>query len=87
MKPVALVAHPILNSSLSNCIVLDPFGGSGSTLIACDQTQRICHTIELDEKFCDVIVERFISGAQSSDDVYLIRDGKECRYSDLPENK
>ena len=87
MKPVALVAHPILNSSLSNCIVLDPFGGSGSTLIACDQTQRICHTIELDEKFCDVIVERFISGAQYSDDVYLLRDGKEYRYSDLPENK
>jgi len=87
MKPVALVAHPILNSSLSNCIVLDPFGGSGSTLIACDQTQRICHTIELDEKFCDVIVERFISGAQTSDDVYLLRDGKEYRYSDLPENK
>jgi len=87
MKPVALVAHPILNSSLSNCIVLDPFGGSGSTLIACDQTQRICHTIELDEKFCDVIVERYISGAQTSDDVYLLRDGKEYRYSDLPENK
>lgn len=87
MKPVALVAHPILNSSLSNCIVLDPFGGSGSTLIACDQTNRICHTIELDEKFCDVIVERFISGAQTSDDVYLLRDGKEYRYSDLPENK
>ena len=86
MKPVALVAHPILNSSLSNCIVLDPFGGSGSTLIACDQTQRICHTIELDEKFCDVIVERYISGIQTSDDVYLLRDGKEYRYSDLPEN-
>ena len=87
MKPVALVAHPILNSSLSNCVVLDPFGGSGSTLIACDQTQRICHTIELDEKFCDVIVERFISNVESADDVYLIRDGKEYRYSDLPENK
>ena len=87
MKPVALVAHPILNSSLSNCIILDPFGGSGSTLIACDQTQRICYTIELDEKFCDVIVERYISGAQTSDDVYLLRDGKEYCYSDLPENK
>jgi len=41
MKPVALVAYPILNSSLTNCIVLDPFGGSGSTLIACEQTDRI----------------------------------------------
>ena len=45
---------------MSNCIVLDPFGGSGSTLIACEQTNRICHTIELDEKFCDVIVKRYI---------------------------
>jgi DNA modification methylase len=59
MKPVTLVAYPILNSSLSNCIVLDPFGGSGSTLIACEQTNRICHMIELDEKFCDVIVKRY----------------------------
>jgi DNA modification methylase len=59
MKPVTLVAYPILNSSLTNCIVLDPFGGSGSTLIACEQTNRICHMIELDEKFCDVIVKRF----------------------------
>ena len=56
MKPVALVAYPIMNSSLTNCIVLDPFGGSGSTLIACEQTERICYTIGLDEKFCDVIV-------------------------------
>jgi DNA modification methylase len=87
MKPVALVAHPILNSSLTNCIVLDPFGGSGSTLIACDQTDRICYTAELDEKFCDVIVERYISAAQTSDEVYLIRDGKKYRHKDLPEEK
>lgn len=59
MKPVTLVAYPILNSSLSNCIVLDPFGGSGSTLIACEQADRVCYMIELDEKFCDVIVKRY----------------------------
>jgi DNA modification methylase len=52
MKPVPLLAYPILNSSMSNAIVLDPFGGSGSTLIACEQTERVCHIIELDEKFC-----------------------------------
>ncbi len=45
---------------MSNAIVLDPFGGSGSTLIACEQTDRICRTIELDEKFCDVIGKRYI---------------------------
>lgn len=85
MKPVALVAYPILNSSLSNCIVLDPFGGSGSTLIACEQTDRICYTIELDEKYCDVIVKRYIEQVGSSDGVYLLRDNSEIRYGDLPE--
>lgn len=85
MKPVALVAYPILNSSLTNCIVLDPFGGSGSTLIACEQTDRICYTIELDEKYCDVIVKRFIEQVGRTDGVFLLRDGFEIRYSDLPE--
>ncbi len=87
MKPVVLVAYPILNSSLSNCIVLDPFGGSGSTLIACEQTERICYTIELDETYCDVIVKRYIEQAGSADGVVLIRDGSECRYCDLPERE
>jgi len=85
MKPVALVAYPILNSSLSNCIVLDPFGGSGSTLIACEQTDRICYTIELDEKYCDVIVKRYIEQVGNSDGVFLLRDNSEIRYGDLPD--
>ena len=59
MKPVALMAYPIQNSCMSNCIVLDPFLGSGSTLIACEETGRICYGVELDEKFCDVIVKRW----------------------------
>ena len=87
MKPIALVSHPILNSSLSNCIVLDPFGGSGSTLIACEQMQRICYTIELDEKFCDVIVKRYIEHIGNSDSVFLIRDGTKQMYKDLPETQ
>jgi len=85
MKPVALVAYPILNSSLTNCIVLDPFGGSGSTLIACDQTERICYTIELDEKYCDVIVKRYIEQAGNAEGVFLLRDGTEYKYCDLQE--
>lgn len=84
MKPVALVAYPILNSSLTNCIVLDPFGGSGSTLIACEQTDRICLTIELDEKYCDVIVKRYIEQVNSSEDVFLIRDSIRYSYKDVP---
>ncbi len=74
MKPVELCAYPIMNSSLTNSLVLDPFGGSGSTLIACEQTNRTCFMVELDEKFCDVIVNRYIEQAGSSENVVCIRD-------------
>ena len=83
MKPVPLVAYPILNSSMTGCIVLDPFGGSGSTLIACEQTGRICCTAELDEKFCDVIVKRYIEQTRSSESVYLMRDGMKIPYDEV----
>ena len=86
MKPVNLIAYPIRNSSMSSCIVLDPFGGSGSTLIACEQMGRICHTIELDEKYADVIVSRFIEQVGSEEGVKLIRGGKEYSYSDAVVN-
>ena len=59
MKPIALISYPIKNSSMSNCIVLDPFGGSGSTLIACEQMGRNCYTMELDPKYVDVIIDRW----------------------------
>lgn len=85
MKPVALVAYPIQNSSMSNCIVLDPFGGSGSTLIASEQTNRICYTIELDEKYADVIVKRFIEYVGNPESVFLLRDGMKYHYNHLPE--
>ena len=83
MKPVALMAYPIQNSCMSNCIVLDPFLGSGSTLIACEQTNRICYGIELDEKFVDVIVRRFIEQSGSDDKVFVIRDGEKISYKDI----
>lgn len=84
MKPVPLIAYPILNSSMTGCIVLDPFGGSGSTLIACEQTDRVCYTVELDEKFCDVIVKRYIEQVGGSQNVILIRDGAKTAYMDVP---
>lgn len=59
MKPLELCRKAILNSSLADQIVLDPFGGSGSTLIACEQTLRQCRMIELDPRYCDVIVGRW----------------------------
>lgn len=83
MKPIPLIAYPIKNSSMSNYIILDPFGGSGSTLIACEQLGRICHTIELDEKYCDVIVKRYIEQVGSADTVSVIRDGRTIRFEDL----
>lgn len=83
MKPIPLIAYPIMNSSMSNCIVLDPFGGSGSTLIACEQTNRICFMAEVDEKFCDVIVKRFIEQVGSSEKVSVIRDGLTYSYDEV----
>lgn len=83
MKPIPLIAYPIMNSSMSNCIVLDLFGGSGSTLIACEQTNRVCRMVELDEKFCDVIVKRYIEQVGSSEHVAVQRDGLTYRYEEV----
>ena len=82
MKPIPLLAYPIGNSSMANSVVLDPFGGSGSTLIACEQTERICRTIELDEKFCDVIVNRYIEQVGSADGVTVLREGRNLKYEE-----
>ena len=81
MKPVALCAYPIKNSSAPNGIVLDPFGGSGSTLIACEQLDRTCYMAELDEKYVDVIVKRYIETA-GEDGVFLLRAGQKTSYKD-----
>lgn len=82
MKPVGLVAYPIKNSSMSNCIVLDPFGGSGSTLMACEQTNRICYTIELDEKYADVIVNRYME-QKGAKGVFVLRNGSKLGYEEF----
>lgn len=83
MKPIPLLAYPIMNSTMSNCTVLDPFGGSGSTLIACEQTNRICYMMELDPKYCDVIVNRYIKQVDSDQEVSVERDGHTIPYSNL----
>lgn len=83
MKPIPLLAYPIQNSSMSNTLILDPFGGSGSTLIACEQTDRSCYTIELDEKYCDVIVKRYIEQVGSADGVSVERDGSTYTFAEL----
>ena len=69
--------------SMANTLVLDPFGGSGSTLIACEQTDRDCCTVELEEKFCDVIVKRYIELVGTAAPVTLLLDGVEKKYTEL----
>jgi len=83
MKPVALVAKAILNSSRSGDTALDLFGGSGTTLIAAEQTERVCFMMELDAKYCDVIVKRYTEQAGGADRVFLLRDGAETAYADV----
>ncbi len=82
-KPLDLLAYPISNSSQENAIVLDTFGGSGSTLMACEQTNRICRTMELDEKYASVILRRYVEFTKRPEDVYVTRDGEKLFFSDL----
>ena len=82
-KPLDLLAYPIGNSSQENAIVIDTFGGSGSTLMTCEQTNRICHTMELDEKYASVILRRYVEDTNDAENVYVIRNGEKLMYSDL----
>jgi DNA modification methylase len=88
MKPLELVGKAISNSSRRHEIILDLFGGSGSTMIAADQLDRKAYLMELDEKFIDVIVKRYIKHKESDENCYLIRNGKRSPFShfDIFEN-
>ena len=81
-KPVELCAKYIQLYGKKN--ILDLFGGSGSTLIACEQLDRTCYMMELDPKYCDVILQRYINLTGTSEDVYRLNaDGTKTKYSDL----
>lgn len=82
-KPLDLLSYPLGNSSQENAIVIDTFGGSGSTLMACEKTNRICYTMELDEKYASVILRRYVEDTGNSDGVYVIRNGEHIPYADL----
>lgn len=83
-KPLDLLAYPIRNSSQANGIVLDTFGGSGSTLIACEQTDRICYMLELDEKYASVILRRYAElKGDGGADIICERGGQTLAYADL----
>ena len=82
-KPLDLLGYPICNSSQENAIVLDTFGGSGSTLMACEQLNRICHMMELDEKYASVILRRYVEDTGDKENVYVIRGDEQIPYSAL----
>jgi len=82
-KPLDLLSYPLGNSSQENAIVIDTFGGSGSTLMACEKTNRICYTMELDEKYASVILRRYVEDTGNADDVYVIRNGERIPYAEL----
>lgn len=82
-KPLDLLSYPLQNSSQENAIVIDTFGGSGSTLMACELTNRICYTMELDEKYASVILRRYVDNGGNPDYVYCIRNGIQVNYSDV----
>ena len=82
-KPLDLLAYPISNSSQENSIVIDTFGGSGSTMMACEQTGRECRMMELDPKYASVILRRYVEDFGNADQVYVERDGVRTGYADL----
>ncbi len=82
-KPLDLLSYPIQNSTQENAVVLDTFGGSGSTLMACELTNRICYTMELDEKYASVILRRYVDDTGCPDDVFVERNGERIPYASL----
>ena len=82
-KPLDLLAYPMGNSSRENAIIIDTFGGSGSTLMTCEKTNRICYTMELDEKYASVILRRYVEDTGDAENVFVIRNGEKLAYSDL----
>ena len=82
-KPLDLLGYPIQNSSQENSVVIDTFGGSGSTLMACEQLNRICYMMELDPKYASVILRRYVEDTGDEENVYVIRNGEKLLYSAL----
>ena len=79
-KPLKVVEF-CLDYAGEGKVVLDLFGGSGSTLIACEQLNRKCYMCELDPHYCSVILQRYINFKGSDEDVFLLKDGKKIPYS------
>ena len=83
MKPIELVIKSLEHSTLKTDKVLDLFGGSGTTMIACEWIDRICYMMELDKKYVDVIVKRYIAFKESDEGVFLLRNDKKYTYDEI----
>ncbi len=82
-KPLDLLAYPIRNSTQANAIILDTFAGSGSTLMAAEETDRIAYCMELDEKYASVILRRYAEATGDAAGITCQRDGERLAYLDL----
>ena len=82
-KPLDLLSYPIGNSSQENAVVIDTFGGSGSTMMACEHMNRACYMMELDEKYASVILRRAVENGVAPEDIFVLRDGETIPYADL----
>lgn len=82
MKPIGLLGYIIKNSSIEGNLIVDLFGGSGSTLITSEQMNRICYTMEMDPRYCDAIVKRY-SQTAGDDKIKLIRKGRAIPYGEI----
>ena len=79
-KPLDLLSYPIGNSTQENAIVLDTFGGSGSTMMACQQMNRVCYSMELDEKYASVILRRAVENGIPPEDIFVERNAETIPY-------
>lgn len=82
-KPLDLLSYPIGNSTQGNGVVIDTFGGSGSTMMACEQMNRICYMMELDEKYASVILRRYVENTNNAEGVFVERNGRKIPYTEL----
>lgn len=82
-KPLDLLSYPIGNSTQENGVVIDTFGGSGSTMMACEQMNRICYMMELDEKYASVILRRYVENTNNAEGVFVERNGRKISYTEL----
>ena len=82
-NPLDLLRYPTANSTQETAIVLDTFGGSGSTMMACQQMNRVCYSMEPDEKYASVILRRAVENGVPQEDIFVERNGETIPYSAL----